>query len=311
MASEYNKIPLHAKLRDPNFGIRYDVTFQIMDMGNKDLNVIGEIKGHKFLLGLYSPVFKKQFFGDAQDTEDTIPIKQTTRESSEKMIDFIYSKEIDWAALTVMELYDVVNLADKYDMPQLTEVAKIQLEKYPLTMENLMEVASTADEYQQFSNVTSTVLLSCAKFLNSSLQLRKDLLNFAAEQVSRGQEVTAIKLLALANELPESQVPCDNCSEVVSDCLDGQEVKTFDKVKPGCNLGPNKNCHFWHTTENRYFTVVSVDHRVVEVYDSHWYPTSLYHTSSGSHQNDDSMYGGKWKFDLIHEGTKMHIFRCK
>jgi len=231
-------------------------------MDDKELNMMGEIKGHKLLLGLYSPVFKKQFYSDGKDSKDIIPIKQTTRESFEKMIDFIYSKEIDWVTLTVMELYDVVNLAEKYDMPPLTEVVKSQLEMYPLTMENLMEVANTADEYQQFPDVTSAVLLSCAKFLHSSFQSRKDLFKFAAEQVSRGQGATAINLLALANELPESPATqvCDNCSEVESNCLDGQEVKTFNNVKFGCKLGLNKNCDYWERDvhDGRYFTVMEI-----------------------------------------------------
>ena len=129
------------------------------------------------------------------------------------MIDFIYSKEVDWAALTVTELYDVVNLADKYDIPPLTKVVKSQLELYPLTMDNLMAVASTADEYQQFPDVTSAVLVSCAKFIHSSSQSQKDTFKFAAEQVSSGQDATAIKLLALANELSETlPLLCDNSS---------------------------------------------------------------------------------------------------
>ena len=41
---------------DPSFGIPHDVSFQIMD--NNNLNVMGEVKGHKLILGLYSPVFK-------------------------------------------------------------------------------------------------------------------------------------------------------------------------------------------------------------------------------------------------------------
>ena len=298
MANEYNKIPLLAKLQDPDFGIPFDITFQIMD--DKELNMMGEIKGHKLLLGLYSPVFKKQFYSDGKDSKDIIPIKQTTRESFEKMIDFIYSKEIDWATLTVMELYDVVNLAEMYDMPPLTEVVKSQLEMYPLTMENLMEVANTADEYQQFPDVTSAVLVSCARFLQSSLQLQKDIFKFAADQVSRGLGAIAIKLMVLANELTESQASlvCDNCSEVVDDCLDGQEVKTFEKVKSGCKLAPNKNCYDWASHSGRYFTVITAAGHKVKVNDSHSPPAVV------------SEFDLTWVRANSFK-TNMFVFRCK
>ena len=49
--------------------------------------------------------------------------------------------------MTVEELYDVVNLADKYHLDPLMEEVKIHLGNLTLRMEKLMEVAVTADEY--------------------------------------------------------------------------------------------------------------------------------------------------------------------
>ena len=39
--------------------------------------MLGEVKGHKLILGLISPGFKKQFFGNAKDEEEIIPVRQT------------------------------------------------------------------------------------------------------------------------------------------------------------------------------------------------------------------------------------------
>jgi hypothetical protein len=110
--------------------------------------MLGEVKGHKLILGLISPGFKKQFFGNAKDEEEIIPVRQTNKEAFEKMITYIYSKPFDWSSMTVIDLYEFANLAEKYDVSSLMEEVKTQLVKYPLTMENLMDVASTVDEYE-------------------------------------------------------------------------------------------------------------------------------------------------------------------
>merc|ERR1719483_6734 len=81
------------------------------------------------------------------------------------MFDFIYSNETDWRALTVLELYDVVNLAEKYDIPGLMEKLKHHMNNLPLTMKNVMKVAYTAYQFNQFPDFSSSLLLQCAKFI--------------------------------------------------------------------------------------------------------------------------------------------------
>lgn len=259
-------ISLHPKLLDPTFGIPFDVTFQIMASSEHSSRVseevvLGEVKGHKLILGLISPVFKNQFFGNAKDEEEIIPVRQTNKEAFEKMITYIYSKPVDWSSMTVIDLYDVVNLAEKYDVSSLMDEVKTQLVKYPLTTENLMEVATTVDEYEQFPSVTPAVLQSCARFLNSQLQSREDLLRFSAENVGAGQQATAIKLFALAQGLGEEQPNklCDNCGETDSRCWHGQVLTSLAKMRTGIKLGPNKDSGYWNHREGRVFTVDSVN----------------------------------------------------
>jgi hypothetical protein len=70
-----------SSLSEPSFGIPTDVTFQIMhfcssevvDGKENDEIVLGEVKGHKLVLGLLSSVFKQEFFGPAKETKDIIP----------------------------------------------------------------------------------------------------------------------------------------------------------------------------------------------------------------------------------------------
>ena len=118
--------------------------------------MMGELKGHKNVLAAFSDVFRCQFFGTIKESKDVIPVKQTTLASFDKLFDFIYNKDIDWSVLTVLEMYDVANLAYKYRMPELLEEVRVQMEEVTITMDNLMEVADTATQFIQFPEVTTS-----------------------------------------------------------------------------------------------------------------------------------------------------------
>ena len=123
-----------SSLTDPSFGIPPDVTFQIMNYNHnqessgerEEESVEGDIKGHKVILGMFSPVFKQEFFGPAKEIKDIIPVRQTTFYAFTKMFDYIYQKNVDWEDLSVLELYDVVNLAEKYDISGLMDELKFR-----------------------------------------------------------------------------------------------------------------------------------------------------------------------------------------
>ena len=254
---------LLSSLKESTFGIPTDVTFKIMSDSNpaerdedKDEYVLGEVKGHKLILGLFSPVFKCEFFGAAKETKDTISVRQTTLVAFEKMIDHIYQKEIDWSQLSVLELFDVVNLAEKYDVTSLMEEMEEQMTNIPIKTENLMDVATTAAQFNQFPIASSALLLSCAKFLRTTHQTSDELVKIAANQTGQGQGEIVLHLLALVRDLPPpQQAKCNNCGEV--ECLNGKGIVTPGKLTPGLKLasigiGVNGDIY----TSSRLFTVV-------------------------------------------------------
>ena len=75
-----------SSLIDPSFGIPTDVTFQIMSFSKNDepegeeqeRTLLGKVKVHKLVLGLFSPVFKTEFFGTFQETKNVILVRETT-----------------------------------------------------------------------------------------------------------------------------------------------------------------------------------------------------------------------------------------
>eukprot|EP00092_Neocalanus_flemingeri_P088766 GFUD01112199.1.p1 GENE.GFUD01112199.1~~GFUD01112199.1.p1 ORF type:complete len:299 (-),score=61.73 GFUD01112199.1:141-1037(-) len=256
-----------SSLAEPSFGIPTDVTFQVMGFRSPELadgpdieRMLGEVRGHKLLLGLFSEVFRRSFYGPAKETKDIIPVKQTTLGAFEKMFEYIYQKEVQWGPLTVLELYDVVNLAEKYDISGLMEEVTNQIVNVPLTMENLMEVADTAAQFTQFPTVSSPLLLTCAKFLKKNTKTPAELLQFATDQAGKDQADTVLQLLALVKGLPAGKdlpaLKCHNCRE--DKCVNGSVITSSDKFIPGCKMVVNRQSAFC-VNAGKVYTVVVVE----------------------------------------------------
>eukprot|EP00092_Neocalanus_flemingeri_P061012 GFUD01073267.1.p1 GENE.GFUD01073267.1~~GFUD01073267.1.p1 ORF type:complete len:162 (+),score=48.74 GFUD01073267.1:1-486(+) len=102
-------------------------------------------------------------------------------------------------------------------------------------MEDVVEVAHSAAQFIMFPDISSTLLLSCAKFIQQSFRTPAQLLQFATDQCGDGQESTVQQLLALVRNLPDlPPLKCSNCGEV--ECQDGMLLASLDKVTPGCKL---------------------------------------------------------------------------
>ena len=97
----------------------------------------------------------------------------------------------------MLEVYDVVNLAEKYDIPGLMEEVMAQMEKMTLTMDNVVEVYDTASQFTHFPTVSDPLLMNCVNFLKESLGTSRELLEFAVKHSGSGQEVTALKIMAI------------------------------------------------------------------------------------------------------------------
>ena len=250
----------------PFDGIPTDVKFQIKgcgenweeNLGHKEEALEGEVPAHKVILGAFSPVFKKGFFGPAKECNDIVQVKETTLESFKVMIDYIYNREIGWDIMTVSELYDVVNLAEKYDIEGLMEEVQDKIENAPLSMDCLMDVASSATQFGQFPPVSGPLLLRCAKFLKENLSTTGKILKFAANQSESGREVTIVKLLSLMDIQD-----CSNCKQ--EECQNGKVLASSAKLI-GSKIVVNKSCTYWGTSECSYpsyihstFTVVGVN----------------------------------------------------
>jgi len=234
-------------------GIPFDVTFHIVEAEddteeehNKGVKRVkrskrvkiakalkGKMKAHRYILAASSPVFKAMFYGPMKESKDVIEVKETSYEAFKKLLEYIYHVDIECKDISIVELYELVNLAERYDMPKLKKELKIQMKNISISMDNVVEVASTAHEYSHFEEVSNTVMMSCVKFLQKTIDDPTDeRLEFALTQFASGNGKIALKLLALVKQLPPL-VRCKNCKG--KPCIVGQNVP-YVKMRQGLKM---------------------------------------------------------------------------
>ena len=113
--------------------------------------------------------------------------------------------------MTVDELFNIANMAKKYQIDALKESVKKGLEAYPLDENNVVICAPHACEYQKFEELSQAVLLHCTKFLKSVVVKAEDYDMFAAKYCDSDLGETAIKLLGMMSKV--APVPAAKRSE--------------------------------------------------------------------------------------------------
>ena len=152
-----------------------DVVFRVEEEGE-----VGHIPAHKFLLAGASPVFRAQFYGPAKEHTAEVVIHGTTVKAFTTMMRFLYMDphpaefSLKDTASCPQSLCELVNLAEKYQVVDLLEVAKAALTDLPVTEENLLLIATTAKNYAFFEDVSKILTSKCKAFLSSKLSSAND-----------------------------------------------------------------------------------------------------------------------------------------
>jgi len=282
-------------LLNPDFGIAPDVTFLIVPTNPGSLPA--EVKAHRLILGFLSPVFRSQFYGLAQDTSEMISVKGTTKKAFETLIDFIYGKNINWEVMSLSELFDVVNLAEMYILPELMEEVKKLIENYAMTDENLIEAAEMAGAFGHFNEASSALMTNCQNVLKVKIKTLQDASEFAAKYASTEFAILALKLLATITTQPTQE--CFNCRS--NPCKDAIVVTEFETLKPGCVLKTSGSLGDWAPRfHNRSCRVVTLFERG-ELFSARWTDTNDIHMNDGS----------EYIFNLNSRGHERWFYACK
>merc|ERR1711962_316248 len=215
-----------------------DVTFNIIERvtftatGIQEEQKTSQTVAHKFLLAGCSPVFRKQFFGALKETGDIVEIKETTAEAFNLMISYIYKAPGSKISLKHITspvcLYDILNLAEKYELPSLKDIIEDALEALPVTHENLIALLDSANVYCMFEDISNDLIDKCREFLQNNLRITEDASSIILTSYTSNP--------TLLPELLKGLKTCPNCNRIGAECLDGQDVTGQEDpavVRPG------------------------------------------------------------------------------
>ena len=207
-----------------------DITFSIKDSGM-------EVRAHKTVLGMASPVFSNMFFGSLQETKDVILVEETTGDAFNSMIDFIYGKGIKWAADdNIEDIFAIGNIAKRYEIKALEAEVKKKVDIFKLTKENVVMIAATALEFVQFEDLSRAMFLRCAKYLRKDLLSVDNIVSFASKYSDTEYCQVAFKLVASIKDLGTVADVCQRCGKKEHGCVEGKNRTTYKAISNGDNI---------------------------------------------------------------------------
>ena len=227
---------------DPS-DIPFDITFVIEECGS-------EIKAHKLIMAMGSPMCKKQFFGELRENKHEILIVNTTKDAFVTLVDFLYGKEVDWAKKTIKDLFDVANMAEEYQIDALTEEIEEAAKRFPFSEQNVVSSASTAEKFSKlFDNLAETILTKCREFMYSLLVVRgEDFCEFADKYAENELAVVALKLVAEMKKVKPTIVK--TCCELKT-CRRGKPMLNRSDFEVGDKVRINPDAKDWAVTESQ------------------------------------------------------------
>ena len=251
---------------DPS-DIPYDITFIIEECGS-------DIKAHKLIMAMGSPMFKKQFFGELKENKHEILIENTTKDAFVTMVDFLYGKVVDWSKKTIEDLFDIANMAEKYQIDALKEEIEEAAKRFPFDEQNVVASASTAEQFNQlFENLAKIIIMKCREFLSSLLTVPDDFYEFADKYVGTELADVALKLLAGMKKIKPT-VKTRTCCELKT-CRRGKPMVNRADFKVGIRVKINPEAKDIFVTESQRAasaegTVVDFDDGVIFLGGGNW-----------------------------------------
>ena len=195
-----------------------DVQFEVKVETENDKDENAEdniIKGHKYHLASFSPVFKAMFFGTLK--KDKVSVEGTSIEAFKFLIDWIYGNSSKMSSLSTHDQFQVYNLGELYDVPALKIIAETLILETKLSRANALGVAFEAENWSQFRELSETLWQKSVTFLSKEvLCTKRDIIEFSSTHSSSALASTAFRIVA---ELPD----CQNC--FTKPCLRGKRVQ--------------------------------------------------------------------------------------
>ena len=201
---------LISALLTPTSPIPGDVQFKVVDEADQ---VIATFEAHKIILALHSDHFKNAFYGSGtffrENEEGIVVIKETTKESFEDFLGFNYEKKIEFEKKTLAELYEILNLAEKYQVKELKVKVVNFIKSFPLSIHNVVKVAATTQKFSHFKEESEGLYKNCVAFLGKHFADVPSVLNF----VSKHEDEAMVVVKLLKDVERKKNQPCSNCKQ--------------------------------------------------------------------------------------------------
>ena len=271
-------------LLDTTSPIPGDIEFQVFDQQDQ---VVDILKAHKVILAVHTNYFRAAFFGTGtsfkEEKDGIVLIKETTKEAFRDLVGFIYEKEIDFGIKTLTELFEILNLAQRYQVDELKNMVSRHINNFPLSLDNVVMVAATAEEMSHFEEVSTDLGKACVDLLATQLVNVRSVLNFISNNEDGATVVKLLKDLDIKNERMQD---CDNCGK--NPCMDKSNIIFYD-LAPGQVIQTN-NSNSWQST---YRLQVC---RVVSVSDS----GATVEWTNSTNREKQNVFQTKYLIDIDH-----------
>ena len=170
-----------------------DITFKVVD---KEDQVVANLEAHKMIVALHSDHFKNALYGSGvnfkEDREGIMVIKETTKDAFEDFLGFLYEKKIDFKSKDLGELFEILNLAERYQVRELKDMTVEVFKNIPIAMDNVVDMAATAEEFSHFDAMSKAVYSRCVAFIEGQFTNAQSVIEF----IQRNEDkATVIKLV--------------------------------------------------------------------------------------------------------------------
>jgi len=184
-----------------------DVVFKVFEKeknpteeSSNEVEVPETVTAHKSVLKMLSPVFKQMFDGPLKKNEsiETVEVRGCSPKAFKVLIDLIYEDKTLLKNQGFSELFEIVKLADKYDIQGLYSKLKIHLTALPVTRAKVLEVLPLVGVHQGLSGCEElcTILVkNCAQSLHMSMDGEKDVYKLYQELEAEDLDQAMVDML--------------------------------------------------------------------------------------------------------------------
>jgi len=186
-----------------------DIAFRIKDNDGEH-----EIKAHALVLAMASDEFNKMLFGRGNNLEQTSEyiIVRENKAAFVIMVNAIYNTSPIEESLknkSIHEVFAVLDLVKRYQVPELVLAVKEILAIFPLTDDTVLDVANEAMQcspvFQELQDDANSLLFLCAKFLKPKFNDAQSVFQYAAQNEDCKDVVYKLQVLMKGIASPTDQ----------------------------------------------------------------------------------------------------------